>query len=73
MSQYSDLKLCSAERMASSGYTDEQIAARTKRTGAELAKCEMLLVNLKDATLTISQYDRAVKLMHEIYGVPRKK
>lgn len=66
-SHRSEIPLASAERLASSGITGEEIRARTRAIGSELAKKNILLVDLNDSTITISQYNRAEKLIREIY------
>lgn len=63
----SDIALASAERLAESGVTDTEMAQRVREIGQKLAPAGMVLINLRDAGLTQSQYDRAVRLGRELY------
>lgn len=63
----SDIPLTSAERLASSGMTNAEMCQRMRIIGTQLAKSNILLINLNDSTITISQYDRAMRLIREIY------
>lgn len=63
----SDIALASAERLAESGVTDTEMAQRVREIGQKLAPSGLVLINLRDSGLTASQYDRAARLMREIY------
>jgi hypothetical protein len=63
----SDIPLASAEKLAFSGMTNAEMCQRSRKIGTELAKSNILLVNLNDSTITISQYDRTIRLIREIY------
>lgn len=65
----SDIPLASAERLAASGRTDEEAMKAWHRITLQFWGKNIVVVNLNDQSLTISQHDRLAKLGREIAQV----